>query len=345
MKQTKLYSCLLALVMILLSGATAMAQELTLKTVTFLKPGEKATIAVGLKNSDVVDALQARIALPEGLTFVEKANNAKRFVINKTDRTQGMSLLMQKVDEKTAVMVGISSQIAAGEGDVFTFDVNVAPDYTGAADIKLSGVQLGVLDKPAHMGSDVVAKIANANDKVTVAGTVPSVTVGTAATVALTLSFDKTLMRGVAFNVELPQGVAIVDKSAKVGTLCPNHKINIKGNLVTLNVLDYFEDDTFAANSGELCSFDVLADETFVDGSEIKVSNVRSWAKGGADEYYAEDFAIKLTKGSATGINGVSADELGADGIYQMNGVRTDRMQQGVNIVVKNGKAVKVLKK
>ena len=50
-------------------------------------------------------------------------------------------------------------------------------------------------------------------------------------------------------------------------------------------------------------------------------------------------------KGGATGINGVTADELGADAVYQLNGVRTDQMKQGVNIVVKNGKAIKVLKK
>ena len=52
-----------------------------------------------------------------------------------------------------------------------------------------------------------------------------------------------------------------------------------------------------------------------------------------------------MTKAEVTGINGVTADELGADAVYQLNGVRTDQMKQGVNIVVKNGKAIKVLKK
>ena len=126
MKQTKLYNCLFVLAMLLMASASAMAQEFTLKTVTFLKPGEKATVAVGLKNDAVVNGLQARISLPEGLTFVEKANNAKRFNINKTERTEGMSLILSKIDEKTAAMVGFGAEVAAGEGDVFTFDVNVA---------------------------------------------------------------------------------------------------------------------------------------------------------------------------------------------------------------------------
>ena len=69
MKQTKLYNCLFVLAMLLMASASAMAQEFTLKTVTFLKPGEKATVAVGLKNDAVVNGLQARISLPEGLTL------------------------------------------------------------------------------------------------------------------------------------------------------------------------------------------------------------------------------------------------------------------------------------
>ena len=109
MKQTKLYNCLFVLAMLLMASASAMAQEFTLKTVTFLKPGEKATVAVGLKNDAVVNGLQARISLPEGLTFVEKANNAKRFNISKTERTEGMSLILSKIDEKTAAMVGFGA--------------------------------------------------------------------------------------------------------------------------------------------------------------------------------------------------------------------------------------------
>lgn len=346
MKQTKLYNCLFVLAMLLMASASAMAQEFTLKTVTFLKPGEKATVAVGLKNDAVVNGLQARISLPEGLTFVEKANNAKRFNINKTERTEGMSLILSKIDEKTAAMVGFGAEVAAGEGDVFTFDVNVAADYSGSKEILMSDTQLAVPGQDVVYGEkDVVSKVVDSENKVVFAGTAQPVKVGEEQTVTLTLSFPKAIMRGVAFNVVLPAGVTIVDKSAKVGALGTNHKINLYNNLFTINLLDYTEDDAFSANEGELCTFNIKADETFVEGSEIKVKNIKTWAHGGHDEYYAEDFAIKLTKGEVTGINGVTADELGADAVYQLNGVRTDQMKQGVNIVVKNGKAIKVLKK
>lgn len=346
MKQTKLYNCLFVLAMLLMASASAMAQEFTLKTVTFLKPGEKATVAVGLKNDAVVNGLQARISLPEGLTFVEKANNAKRFNINKTERTEGMSLILSKIDEKTAAMVGFGAEVAAGEGDVFTFDVNVAADYSGSKELVLSDTQIAVPGQDVIYGEkNIVSKVVDSENKVIVAGTAQPLKVGEEQTVALTLSFPKAIMRGCAFNVELPAGVTIVDKSAKVGALGTNHKINLKNGLFTINFLDFSVSDAFSANEGELCTFNIKADETFVEGSEIKFKNFKTWAQGGHDEYYAEDFAIKLTKGGATGINGVTADELGADAVYQLNGVRTDQMKQGVNIVVKNGKAIKVLKK
>lgn len=345
MKHTKLYGFLFALAMVFMTCASAMAQELTLKKVTFLKQGDTATVAVGLANGDVVNGLQARVSLPEGLTFVAKANNAKRFNINKTDRTEDMTLILNKIDNRTATMVGFGAEVQAGEGDVFTFDVAVADNYAGSSEIALSGVQLNVPGQPVVKPENAVTKVIEETDRVHFSGNVPDVTIGEAQTVTLDMAFDKAVMRGAAFNVVLPQGLTLVDHSAKLGSLLDNHKVNVKGNLFTVNLKDYGEDDAFTANNGSLCTFDVVADETFVDGSEIKVSNFRCWAAGGHTEYYGEDFAIQVKKSVSAGIHGVSADGQDADAVYQLNGVRTDRMQRGVNIVVKNGKAVKVVKK
>lgn len=345
MKHTKLYGFLFALAMIFVASVSAMAQELTLKKVTFLKQGDTATVAVGLTNGDMVNGLQARVSLPEGLTFVQKANNEKRFNINKTDRTEDMTLILNKIDSRTATMVGFGAEVQAGEGDVFTFDVAVAADYAGGNEIALSGVQLNVPGQPVVKPENAVTKVIEESDRVSFSGNVADVKVGEAQTVTLDMAFDKAVMRGAAFNVVLPEGLTLVDHSAKLGTLLSNHKVNVKGNLFTVNLKDYGEDDAFTANSGSLCTFEVVADENFVDGSAIQVSNFRCWGAGGHTEYYGADFAIQVKKSTDTGINGVSTDAEGADAVYQLNGVRTDRMQRGVNIVVKNGKAVKVVKK
>lgn len=47
----------------------------------------------------------------------------------------------------------------------------------------------------------------------------------------------------------------------------------------------------------------------------------------------------------ATGINEIAAEKLAVDGIYTVNGVRTNKLQRGLNIVVRDGKAMKIMVK
>ena len=47
----------------------------------------------------------------------------------------------------------------------------------------------------------------------------------------------------------------------------------------------------------------------------------------------------------ATGINEIATDKVAVDGIYTINGVRTNKLQRGLNIVVRNGKAMKIMVK
>ena len=74
MKHTRLYSCLLAVVMLVMASATALAQEFayTAKSATFLKSGEKGTVSVSFSNSEKVRILEGKIKLPAELSFVVK---------------------------------------------------------------------------------------------------------------------------------------------------------------------------------------------------------------------------------------------------------------------------------
>ncbi len=351
MKHTKIYSCLFAVLMILMASANAMAQELTVKTVSFLKPGEKATLAVGLKNAGEVDAFQAKVTLPEGLTFVD-TEEPKHFAIQETERTKDWTLVLQKSNEKTAILFGLGGDaIAAGEGDIVTFDVNVADDYTGTKMIALSNSQIGIPGAPAVKPEGVVeGKICSTEDQMFVSAAVEPITVGTPQAVTFSLDFDKAKMNSAAFQIVLPAGLTLVDGSAEVGSICLNNEAsyNEENGMFVVIAKNVMKDATFAETKGDFASFQVQADETFVDGSEILIKNVHacSVVDGNTDEYYAEDFTIPV-KLVTTGINGIDADKFAeaADGIYQLNGVRTDKLQRGVNIVVKDGKAVKVVKK
>ena len=70
MKHNRLLGILIAVAMLLVANMSAMAQEYVLKYVTFLTPGEKGVVAVGMNNPDPVQVFQGKIILPEGLTFV-----------------------------------------------------------------------------------------------------------------------------------------------------------------------------------------------------------------------------------------------------------------------------------
>ena len=156
-----------------------------------------------------------------------------------------------------------------------------------------------------------------------------------------------------AATIELPKGLSIVDKSWKSDAdRCPNHSASVVGKLLTVVVDDIFGNLNFVKKDGNLVSFEVVADDDFVDGSEIVLKNVYGTAKlqGNSEyeNYYAEDIHIKVTKdNTSTGINGINADEFAAkaDGIYTISGLKVNQLVKGVNIVVKDGKATKVVKK
>ena len=66
------------------------------------------------------------------------------------------------------------------------------------------------------------------------------------------------------------------------------------------------------------------------------------------------DWTLTLTKKGdnsgwdgplATGINEIATETLAVDGIYTVNGVRTNKLQRGLNIVVRDGKAMKIMVK
>ena len=54
--------------------------------------------------------------------------------------------------------------------------------------------------------------------------------------------------------------------------------------------------------------------------------------------------AVKAQNEIATGIHGITADFQNAEAVYSISGVRLNKAAKGVNIVVRNGKAIKVVK-
>lgn len=54
--------------------------------------------------------------------------------------------------------------------------------------------------------------------------------------------------------------------------------------------------------------------------------------------------AVKAQNEIATGIHGINADFQNAEAVYSIGGVRLNKAAKGVNVVIRNGKAIKVVK-
>lgn len=54
--------------------------------------------------------------------------------------------------------------------------------------------------------------------------------------------------------------------------------------------------------------------------------------------------AVKAQNEVATGIHGINADFQNAEAVYSIGGVRLNKAAKGVNVVIRNGKAIKVVK-
>lgn len=353
MKQSRLFGRLIAVVLFVMASVSAMAQEYVLKNITFLKPGEKGVIAVGLKNPDPVKIFQGKVILPEGLTFVDGEKEG-RAQISKTDRTSKFSLAMQKnsTDEHIAAFLGfnmVDAYIQPGEGEILTFEVNVASDFKGTGEIQLKEAQISMGGGNVAEPEAITGKVADVADQVITAAPEVKVSLGVPATVTVSCDFQKEYLSFFAATIELPEGLSIVDDSWKSDPeRCPNHSASIVGKLLTVIVDDIFDRLTFTKKDGNLVSFEVVADDNFVDGSEIVLKNIYGVAKinGVNGPYYSEDLHIKVTKDTATGINNIESDFAAkADGIYTVSGLKVNKLVKGINIVVKDGKATKVVKK
>jgi len=130
------------------------------------------------------------------------------------------------------------------------------------------------------------------------------------------------------FVLSMPDGIT-VEKNASTGRykytkgeLIPEHAITFKDkeNKDILFVASNMNGDPFDDTNGELVSFNILSNESLVDGiyqiqvTQVNITNL-------AEQKIAKEtsFTINVTKGS-TGIKDVNADGMQADGKYYKNG-------------------------
>ena len=334
----------------------------------YITPGQTATLTIKLNNTVVVGTVGATINLPEGLTFVKgKISDDGSYVpVMSTTEFSKKAILVTSTTKPNVAHFSIAKtgkKFQPSEGDLITFDVNVAENFGITGNIILDE-GLGAYAEYDEEGNIVAkeykvesstTKLYNANELCFPSVADFSIAPGEKKTITLDLKDEKHLISLLSWNVKMPAGLSIDPESYEaVKDRAPLHNVSIKksGRLIIRpnGAATKLEELDILGTSGAIVSFDVIADASFSGDATIKFYDFLATTKaidGKVSQYYSKDFEVKVTKaGTATGINGIESDFAAkADGIYTISGLKVNQLVKGVNIVVKDGKATKVVKK
>lgn len=367
MKCTKLLICMAAFAFAVSGKALAAGVDFAIDKY-FVKPGEKATLTVKLTNAERITAMSGRINLPEGLSFVPTEGDAQSYVCGKAERSEKAYFITLdgKTTKSAAFALGfLNKGLSAGSGDLFTFDV-VADENLAARDsiefIKLQG-SIAVNGVPTTYTQEDFKTPVYSQEFMITAEQIKvsdfSIAPGETKEVSFDLSFDKDELQGLQYELKFPEGLSIaLDEDEEYSYTAnterlPNYLILTNGLHVAVVPNPMGESLVMKGTEGTLFTFEVKADETFAEDGEILfydfMANTES-VNQKVTRYYAPDWTVKVTKSGTTGIDGItdnadaSADQR-PDGIYSITGYKTDKLMKGINIVVKDGKAKKVVVK
>ena len=331
------------------SMASAQTVKFTADKV-FVNPGETATVTVSVESDVDVKSFSGEIALPEGLSFVEAAGDeyACELGENFADATKTLS---PNGAGKAKFLVGGTDPVQ-DKNVLFTFEVQADGAIAAKGDIQFSNL-VAAYQLKKYTADNFTSMFVNNN--FVVSPIISDFTILPGETKTAEIAFETVQpLTGFTCVLQLPEGLSIDKKSIKTTERTTNHKV-IKGDrknglYVGLTAQLTAQDNKFIGEQGAVMTFDVTAAEDFGMGGEIVLTDILVSAQKDlqADivQLYSPDVVAKVTNGTATGVNGIDANIYGnAEGIYNLNGMRTDRLQKGVNIIKQSGKTIKVIKK
>lgn len=349
MKHMRLIKSLLVLLLIAVGVNMASAQSVKFSIdKTFLTPGERASITVNMTSDIDLTAFSGMVELPDGLSFIPNKNGTKYIGAATNPECDFLLTPAGSSKAKAGFMVTNLSTQKPTKGAFFTFDVMVAEDFVPHANIKLTeliaaiangGVVTEVVD------DDLVADVYNVNRKIE--PTIADITIAPGETKTVEFVLNQEGLSCLEYRLALPAGLTISNYKISE-TRTPEHKIKAAGDYVAIFPVFTADNYNILGKEGAIFTFDVTATEELAENSEISIRNILATAATDpVDEYFGADFKVKVTKGGiATGINGIESDFAAkADGIYTISGLKVNKLVKGVNIVVKDGKATKVVKK
>lgn len=332
------------------SMASAQTVKFTADKV-FVNPGETATVTVSVESDVDVKSFSGEITLPEGLSFVEAAGDeyACELGENFADATKTLS----GTDARNAKFLVGGTDPVQDKNVLFTFEVQADGAIAAKGDIQFSNL-VAAYQLKKYTADNFTSMFVNNNFVVSPIISDLTILPGETKTVEIAMTTEQPMV-GFSCVIQLPEGLSIDKKSIKTTDRTTNHKV-IKGErnnglYVGLTAQLTADDNHFDGTEGAIMTFDVTAAEDFgTVGGQIVLTEILSNAQetitSDIVELYSPDVVATVTNGTTTGVNGIDANIYGnAEGIYNLNGMRTDRLQKGVNIIKQSGKTIKVIKK
>ena len=355
--KTNMLKGLSALALLLVSGAaSAQTMKFSVDKV-FVTPGDKATVSMKLENDVDLATFTGTITLPEGLSFdIENVddNGVADYVceVGESYVNNVQTCELTGKDSQTAKFIVSTDEAFQGDGDVFfTFDVVASENLSATGDIQFSALT-GAYGFSNNAKQDDFAATFYSNDFVItpVFGDL-SIAPGETKTISMELNSTEPLI-SYQCDFYMPEGLSVVMSSFATTERTVNHTFLKSNKNGKVRVVLYSEnsDPKFIGEEGAVLTFDVTADENLAESSQILVKDILICANEDVDSeivpFYSPDVLINVTNTSTSGINNAAEGRYSdADAIYSINGVRTKNLQKGVNIVKKDGKTIKVVKK
>lgn len=329
----------------------------------FIGAGETTAVTVNLENDTDIRGLGASIVMPEGLNLVaseiDENTGETTYKTDKGELTEDFYNVTitqvteaQKAERRYILMIfDPTNAIAPGSGSIVKFYVKADADYqTSETTIELKDIDASNNDGIVEIGTTCSATVINNANKVNLSASGLNIKRGAKGSFNIGVENNADLYAFDIF-VTLPAGLDSLKAEATErlngGTLSVK---NIEDNIYRVRYANLTDTtNTVAAGSGDIVKLTVFATDELSDNATISVFNFKAIENkfgGNKEKYYAEDIIAPVTIDNTTGISGINGTEENVEGIWNVNGMKTDKIVKGVNIIKKaDGSVIKVFKK
>lgn len=317
MKVNNMFSKLFLLFMMIIGGTSVVsAQEenpvkLSVDPLVFT-PGTETIVTVSYETSVPQNAFSLDFILPKGLTVVGQEG-------------------VDEDGEKTTVSFLRGDALLAGHNFLYNYleDIDTYKFLVGHPKLKYMK-DAGTLFSFKVKVSDELADDAKISFKAVCF-------TEEAPVFDQEFAIKKVPMNDVAF-AEISDSIKVgqkylEDATAKVKEECPDvaEQFTAQFEAVSTKIADYEKAVVAKHEVGELTADDIASVKKDLAAWEAEI-----------DQIVAK--AVEAQKNVSTGINSVLNADAQAGEVYSISGMKLDKAAKGVNIIVKNGKAVKVVK-